>query len=173
MRTAALMGIALVVSAVHTSPLAGQEAILPHGDPRLRDEAREAQRREEIRDNRLKQQGQGPNYRVEGEPQASAGSDDSRSGPSHGLTRQDTGMEDPSVNPGQSSGMRSVRGRIIKSEADTHVVRQPTGDDTTMVVDARTAGDRDLHPGDVITGIITPQGRAVAIQKAAQDPSTP
>ena len=63
--------------------------------------------------------------------------------------------------------MRSVRGRIIKSEADTYIVRQPSGDDTTMVVDARTAGDRDLHPGDVITGIITPQGRAVTIEKTA------
>ncbi len=169
MRTTTLIGIALVCSAVHTIPVFGQDAILPHGDPRLRDDA---QRRDEIRDNRLKQQGQGPNYRIEGEPRPSPPSGDAAS-ESHGLTRQDTGMEDPSVNPGQSSGMRSVRGLIIKSEADTHVVRQPTGDDTTLVVDARTAGDRDLHPGDVITGIITPQGRAVAIQKAVQDPSTP
>lgn len=169
MRTATLIGIALVCSTAQTIPVFGQDAVLPHGDPRLRDDA---QRRDEIRDNRLKQQGQGQNYRIEGEPRPSSRSGDAVSD-SPGLTRQDTGMEDPSVNPGQSSGMRSVRGRIIKSEADTHIVRQPTGDDTTMVVDARTAGDRDLHPGDVITGIITPQGRAVAIQKAAQDPSTP
>jgi hypothetical protein len=169
MRMSTLIGITLVCSAAHTCPLFGQDAILPQGNPPLRDDA---QRREEIRDNRLKQQGQGSNYRVEGEPRPSPGSKGPASTESPGMSRQDTGIEDPSINPGQSSGMRSVRGRIIKSEADTYIVRQPTGDDTTMVVDARTAGDRDLHPGDVITGIITPQGRAVAIQKAAQDPST-
>ncbi|MBD0315224.1 MAG: hypothetical protein ICV75_00895 [Nitrospiraceae bacterium] len=164
-RIVRMIGLILLSSPAMTGTVFGQEAILPHGDPRLRADAQESQRREEIRDKRLKQQGQGPNYRIEGEPRPSPGPPSSVE--SHGLTRQDTGMEDPSVNPGQSSGMRSVRGRIIKSEADTYIVRQASGDDTTMVVDARTAGDRDLHPGDVITGIITPQGRAVTIEKAA------
>lgn len=162
-----LMGLIVLSSPAMTGTVLGQEAILPHGDPRLRADAQENQRREEIRDKRLKQQGQGPNYRVEGEPKPSPGPREPVSRESHGLARQDTGIEDPSVNPGQSSGMRSVRGRIIKSEADTYTIRQPSGDDTTMVVDARTAGDRDLHPGDVITGIITPQGRAVTVEKAA------
>jgi hypothetical protein len=166
-----LVGMMLLYGAVQAVPVLGQEAILPHGDPRLRNDAQESQRREEIRDNRLKQQGQGSNYRIEGERQASAGPGESGDGSSHGLTRQDTGIEDPSVNPGQAAGMRSVRGRVIKSEADTHIIRQPSGVDTTLVVDARTAGDRDLQPGDVITGFVTPQGRAVAIQKTAQEPA--
>lgn len=82
-----------------------------------------------------------------------------------GLTRQDTGLADPSVNPGQASGMQSVQGRIIKSDGNTHIVRQLSCPDTTLTVDARTAGDTKLHPGDIVTGLITPQGRAVAIHK--------
>ena len=41
------------------------------------------------------------------------------------------------------------------------------GKETTMTVDAGTAGDRDVRPGDIITGTITAQGRAVAIHKEA------
>lgn len=163
----------MVCCAAQALPVFGQDAILPQGDPRARHDAQDAQRRNDIRDKRMKQQGQGSNYRVEGERQASAGPGESGGGESHGMTRQDTGIDDPTVNPGQSSGMRSVRGRVIKSEADTHIIRQPSGDDTTLVVDARTAGDRDLHPGDVITGFVTPQGRAVAIQKTPQEPAAP
>ena len=39
------------------------------------------------------------------------------------------------------------------------------GKETTMSVDAATAGDRDIRPGDFITGTVTTQGRAVAIHK--------
>jgi hypothetical protein len=160
-----LMKYMLVGCAVQAWPAFGQEAILPHGDPRLQADSPEEQRRAAARDHRLKQQGQGSNYRIEGEPQPSAGHSEPATGESPGLARQDTGLEDPSVNPGQASGMRSVQGRIVQSDADTHILRQISGGDTTLVVDAGTAGDRDLQPGDVITGIITSQGRAVAIQK--------
>jgi hypothetical protein len=142
-----------------------QEAILPKGDPRLQQSAEERAKREDIRDSRLKQQGQGPNYRVEGEPHPSPGLGGAPDQNPNGLARQDTGLADPSVNPGQAAGMQRVQGRIIQSEADTHVVRQLSGPDTKLVVDARTKGDTDLHPGDVVTGFVTAQGRAVMVHK--------
>jgi hypothetical protein len=61
--------------------------------------------------------------------------------------------------------MRTVQGRIVKSDHNTHTIRQATGGDATLVVDESTRGDKDLHPGDLITGMVTPQGRAVIVQK--------
>jgi hypothetical protein len=144
---------ALLVSFAPVVPALSQQAILSQGDPQLETTAEDAARREAIRDSLLKQQ--------ESRPSASQG----ESHDPNGFTRQDTGLSDPSVNPGQASGMQSVQGRIIKSEGATHIVRQLSGPDATLMVDARTAGDKDLHPGDVITGLISPQGRAVVIHK--------
>jgi hypothetical protein len=144
-----------------------QDAILPQGDPRLNNSPEEQARRDATRDSRLKQQGQGPNYRVEGELQG--GERQATVGDPNGPSRQDTGLADPSVNPGQASGMKRVQGRVIKSEDRTHTVRLATGGDTTLMVDDRTRGDKDLRPGDVITGILTPEGRAVMVQKAPRN----
>jgi len=159
-----VLGSAILMLSIHAVPALSQEAILPQGDPRLRGTQSQ---QEDIRDKRLKQQGQGSNYRVEGERQPGAGKGRS-GGDSKNAGRQDTGIEDPTVNPGQSTGMQTVQGRIITSQGDTHIVRQLTGMDTTLVVDGRTAGDRDLHPGDIVTGTITSQGRAIAIHKEAK-----
>lgn len=161
---------ALFCCGAYMTPVFGQEAILPHGDPRLRGTESDTAAREQLRDSRLKQQGQGSNYRIDGEPQPSAGPGDPTTDQDN-LARQDTGMADPSVNPGQAAGMQRVQGRVIQSEADTHVVRQLNGPDATLVVDARTAGDKDLHPGDVITGFVTAQGRAVVIKKEQPEPT--
>ena len=158
------LGSAILMLSIHVVPALSQDAILPQGDPRLRGTQAE---QEDIRDKRLKQQGQGPNYRVEGERQRPTGKADS-AGDSNDVARQDTGISDPSVNPGQSAGMQTVQGRIITSNGDTHIVRQLSGMDTTLTVDGRTAGDTDLHPGDIVTGTITSQGRAVAIHKEAR-----
>jgi len=141
---------------------AAGDAILPQGDPRLRSTpAEEAMK--ETRDSRLAQQGQGERYRVDGEMQG--GSSGSTVGDPNGLARQDTGLADPSVNPGQASGMQRVQGRIVQSDEQTHTVRQPTGGDKTITVDDETRGDKDLKPGDLIFGTVTPQGRAVIVQK--------
>lgn len=78
---------------------------------------------------------------------------------------QETGIADPSVNPGQASGMRIVRGEVKQATLKTIVVEDSNGKEATMSVDAATAGDRDIRPGDVITGTVTAQGRAVAIHK--------
>ena len=124
-----------------------QDPILPHGDPLLQSSQEERTQQEDTRrDRRLKQ------------PEPS-------SGDSSGLAPQDTGISDPSVNPGQAAGMKTVHGRIIESQTDRHVLHQRNGSDMTLVVDAETTGDTDLRPGDIVTGIITPQGRVVAIHK--------
>jgi hypothetical protein len=144
MRQAVAWSILLCSSQV--LPAFGQVIVLPQGAPPLRDTQEDPVRQAAARDSRLKQQGQGSNYRVEGKPQPFAAAD-------------------TTVNPGQASGMQSVQGRIVKSEGDTHTVRQLSGPDATLTVDDHTAGDKKLVPGDVVTGLVTAQGRAVAIHK--------
>ena len=85
--------------------------------------------------------------------------------PASGTTRQETGVADPSVNPGQASGMRVVRGEVKQATLKTIVVEDLNGKEATMSIDPATAGDRDIRPGDVITATLTAQGRAVAIHK--------
>jgi hypothetical protein len=86
-------------------------------------------------------------------------------GETPGKVRQDTGLADPTVNPGQASGMRVVRGEVKQASPKTIVIEDSKGKETTMSVDAGTAGDRDVRPGDIITGTITGQGRAITIHK--------
>ncbi|HEY7533364.1 MAG TPA: hypothetical protein VH681_11365, partial [Nitrospiraceae bacterium] len=96
----------------------GQEAILPHGDPRL------------------------------------SGKEEPKAVPDPGKPalresdRQETGLADPSVNPGQASGMKMVRGQVKQASPKTIVVEDRNGKQTTMFLDAATAGDRDVRPGD-------------------------
>jgi hypothetical protein len=141
-----------------------QEAILPQGDPRLRDQPGD-QQREQAAESRKKQQGQGPNYRVEGKKQA--GKAGATEGAPQGLNRQETGIADPSVNPGQASGMRVLRGEVKQAGLKSIVIEDRNGKQATISIDPATAGDRDIRPGDVITGTVTAQGRAVAIHKEA------
>ena len=70
-------------------------------------------------------------------------------------------------NPGQPSGMRVIHGEVKQATLRTIVVEDKNGKEATMSIDAATAGDRDIRPGDVITGTITAQGRAVSIHKDA------
>lgn len=160
--------LALLSSAAQPSNSLAQDAILPHGDPRLQSTEEERARQDDIRDSRLTQQGQGLNYRVEGQPRPFP-MPETNPGDGPGQTKQDTGLEDPTVNPGQASVMRAVQGRIIQSESGTHVVRQLSGSDISVTIDDQTAGDKDVQPGDVITGFVTPEGRAVAIHKAQKE----
>lgn len=66
-----LLGCAIFFCSFQAWPVWSQEAILPQGDPRVRAEDAAAQK--ETRDSRMKQQGQGSNYRVDGERPQSAG----------------------------------------------------------------------------------------------------
>ncbi len=142
----------------------GNDAILPQGDPRLQaSDAEEHNRREEIRKNRLKQQGQGENYRIEGELQG--GSRGPKTEETTGHNREETGLEDPSVNPGQASGLKTVRGRVLKAEENSLTIEQANGEETVLTIDPRTRLNRNVHPGDRITGTVTNQGRAVVVQK--------
>jgi hypothetical protein len=152
---------AIVAVLCQSIPVLAQEAILPQGDPRMRDQSSEE--RGAARDRRLKQQGQGQEYRAQGKAQP--GKDAPTAGNPNGTSRQDTGIADPSVNPGQASGMRVVRGEVRHATLKTIVVQDSNGKEATMSIDAATAGDRDIRPGDMITGTVTAQGRAVAIHK--------
>lgn len=156
--------IILLCSGLWASFVSAGDAILPQGDPRLQEPGpAEQARREEIRKNRLKQQGQGENYRVEGELQGGTGGSTQNDSP--GTGRQDTGIADPTVNPGQAAGTRNIQGRIIQSDERTYRVRQNSGEEVVLVVDDDSRGDTDLHPGDFITGKVTHQGRAVIVKK--------
>jgi len=144
-------------------PASGQAIVLPQGDSEFRKTQEDPAPQEAARDSRLKQQGQGPN-RVEGTPQPGA-SGETEAGDRNNLGRQDTGLSDPTVNSGQASGMQSVQGRIVNSDGDTYTVRQLSGPDTKLTIDRYTAGDKKLVPGDVVTGLVTAQGRVVVIHK--------
>jgi hypothetical protein len=161
-----LVRFALVIlgSVLWFSPVVAGDIILPQGDRKLQEsDAMGKDRGEEIRKNRLKQQGQAENYRIEGKLQG--GSKGPKTSPTEGHNRQDTGIEDPSVNPGQSAGLKTIRGRILKSEANTHHLEQDNRQKTVLTIDPQTRLNTELHPGDRITAIVTNQGRAVAVQK--------
>jgi len=150
--------------ALWTSFVSAEEAILPQGDPRLQEsDAAEQARREEMRKKRLKQQGQGENYRVEGELQG--GSKGPKTDDAKGHNRQDTGIEDPSVNPGQASGLKTVRGRVLKSEETALTIERPNDKEIVLTIDPLTKFNTSIHPGDRITATVTNQGRAVEVQK--------
>jgi hypothetical protein len=161
--TAILPLIGMVVCiALQVSPPAvmAQDAILPHGDPRLQTVEQESARQKEARDERLKQQGQGPNYRVDGVPQGKIGDSKSRQ---EAASLPNTGLSDPSVNPGQAAGMKKFRGRILKSEKNVHTIQLRSGKQAKIEIDANTTGDKDVQVGDRISGKMTPQGRAITI----------
>jgi hypothetical protein len=61
--------------------------------------------------------------------------------------------------------MRIVRGEVKQATLKTIVVEHSNGKEARMLIDAATAGDRDIRLADVITGTVTAQGRAVAIHK--------
>jgi hypothetical protein len=69
------------------------------------------------------------------------------------------------VNPGQASGLKTVRGRVLKSEENSLTIEQANGEETVLTIDPLTRLNRDVHPGDRITGTVTNQGRAVVVQK--------
>lgn len=156
--------IVILCSVLWFSPVLAGDIILPQGDRRLQEsDAVDKDRVEEIRKNRLKQQGQAENYRVEGELQG--GSKGPKSDPAVGHNRQDTGIEDPSVNPGQSAGLKTIRGRIAKADANTLNIEQENGKETELTIDPQTRMNKELHPGDRITATVTNQGRAVVVEK--------
>lgn len=147
------------------SSAVAQPAILPHGDPRLADEEKQTESEAE---RRLKQQEQEPHDRIEGVPQPEVNrpdDDDRDRGPGPGLRRQDTGIADPSTNPGQAAGMQTVEGRVLREQEGRYVIRDAGGQEVGLLVDAYTTGDTELAPGDYVESTITPQGRAVNITK--------
>jgi len=158
------MIVTLFCSVLSTSFVSAQDAILPQGNPELqKPDAANQDRREEIRKNRLKQQGQGENYKVEGEFQG--GSSGPKVEAKRGHDREQTGIEDPSVNPGQASGLKTVHGRVLKSEETALTIERSNDKEIVLTIDPQTRFNANIHPGDRITATVTNQGRAVEVQK--------
>jgi hypothetical protein len=82
-----------------------------------------------------------------------------------GLERQDTGMSDPTVNPGQAAGTRTVQGSVVRSQDGGYVIRDAKKREVKLMVDGETTGDKKLETGDYIKAKVTRQGRAIAIAK--------
>ena len=153
-----LMGLAfsMFLQGILTAVTA-QDAILPQGDTRLQTVEQESPHAREARNERLRQQGEGSSYRVEGVSQLVADT---------GATSQEnTGLSDPSVNPGQAAGTKTFRGRVLKSENNIHTIQLRNGKQAKIEIDANTTGDKDVQVGDRISGKLTPQGRAITIHK--------
>ena len=115
-----LMGLAfsMFLQGILTAVTA-QDAILPQGDTRLQTVEQESPHAREARNERLRQQGEGSSYRVEGVSQLVADT---------GATSQEnTGLSDPSVNPGQAAGTKTFRGRVLKSENNIHTIQLRNG----------------------------------------------
>lgn len=151
-----LMGLAfsMFLQGILTAVTA-QDAILPQGDTRLQTVEQESPHAREARNERLRQQGEGSSYRVEGVSQLVADT---------GATSQEnTGLSDPSVNPGQAAGTKTFRGRVLKSENNIHTIQLRNGKQAKIEIDANTTGDKDVQVGDRISGKLTPQGRAITI----------
>ena len=154
-----LIGLGLVFS-LHgsLSAVMAQDAILPKGDPRLQTVEQQSTHDKEAHDERLKQQGQGSNYRVDGVRQ---GGTDNPASSREAVGQENTGLSDPSVNPGQAAGMKKYRGRILKSEKNVHTIQLRNGKQAKIEIDANTTGDKEVQVGDRISGKMTPQGRAI------------
>ena len=82
-----------------------------------------------------------------------------------GIERQDTGLSDPSVNPGQASGTRTVHGLVVRLQDHGYVIRDNKGREVSVLVDGETAGDTELSPGDYVETKLTGEGRAITMTK--------
>lgn len=75
-----------------------------------------------------------------------------------GIERQDTGLSDPSVNPGQASGTRTVHGLVVRLQDHGYVIRDNKGREVSVLVDGETAGD-------YVETKLTGEGRAITMTK--------
>lgn len=153
-----VLGLAVFLQA--SPSVLAQDAILPKGDPRLQTVEPESVREKEARTKRLKQQGQGSNYRVDGVRQ---GGTTQPANSEEAASQESTGLSDPSVNPGQAAGMKKFRGRVLKAEENVYTIQLRNGKQATIEIDGNTTGEKDVQVGDRISGKMTPQGRAITI----------
>lgn len=175
MRPHGVAGICALTLVAAGSVVGAQPAMVPPEVLQLAEtDDRADQSDQEVRpEQRLKQQGQEPHYRIEGVPQPQVNrtdaEDKARRGPGPGEIRQDTGLADPSVNPGQARRMETIEGKVLRHEGDRYVIARPGGKEATVLVDGDTTGDKALEPGDHIAATVTPQGRAVTVTKQARE----
>src|SRR5688572_26890262 len=79
-------------------------------------------------------------------------SDDTDAGTSHkpGFERQDTGMSDPTVNPGQTADTRTIHGIVLRLQDRGYVIRDAKGHELSVLIDEETTGDKEVSAGDYI-----------------------
>ena len=82
---------------------------------------------------------------------------------------KDTGISDPTVNPGQAAGTRTIHGIVLRLQDRGYVIRDAKGHEVSVLIDEETTGDREVSPGDYIETTLTRQGRAITMTK--QSPS--
>jgi uncharacterized protein YdeI (BOF family) len=88
-----------------------------------------------------------------------------------GFERQDTGISDPTVNPGQAAGTRTIHGIVVRLQDRGYVIRDAKGHELSVLIDEETTGDREVSPGDYIETKLTRQGRAITITKQSRHPT--
>jgi hypothetical protein len=98
---------------------------------------------------------------------AASPSDDTNTATSHkpDFERQDTGMSDPTINPGQAVGNRTIHGIVLRLQDRGYVIRDAKGHEISVLIDEETTGDKEVSPGDYIETMLTRQGRAITMTK--------
>jgi hypothetical protein len=95
----------------------------------------------------------------------SAGDTNAAIPPRPGSERQDTGMSDPTINPGQAAGTQTIQGIVLRLQDRGYVIRDAKGHELSVLIDEETTGDKEVSPGDYIETTLTRQGRAITMTK--------
>ncbi len=67
-----------------------------------------------------------------------------------------------------ASKLKTIRGRVIKSEEDSLTLEQVNGEETVLTIGPQTKTNHNFHPGDRITATVNHQGRAEVVHKEAK-----
>jgi hypothetical protein len=63
------------------------------------------------------------------------------------------------------AGLKTIRGRIVRSENGSLTVKQVNDKETVLKIDPQTRTNHNFYPGDRITATVTREGRAVVVEK--------
>lgn len=74
-------------------------------------------------------------------------------------------MSDPTVNPGQGVGTRTIHGLVLRLQDRGYVIRDAKNHEVSVVMDEETTGDKEVSPGGYIETKLTRQAQAITIMK--------
>jgi hypothetical protein len=89
------------------------------------------------------------------------------------MTKDTTGLADPSVNPGQAQGFKIVQGEVLKMEGNTYLIRDETGKEVRLTINKDSKVDKAFEVGDRIVAQVSDQGVATLIKKSDIQPGMP